>query len=137
MNAESLAADRRDLLRVVPQSASVLSSRHAALVPGEFAASGAAGIAKFAQCQGAALQGLEGHNMHMDKQRRAKTRARWVLGLAGCFLAGFVAFYFIPGLPASPQGNRTHDLSSAALEALLVTIVGGLMVRSVVRPGRD
>jgi hypothetical protein len=60
------------------------------------------------------------------------TRTRWILGIAAIVLFGTVTFYFVPGLPDSPQGAHTHDLSRALLEAIGVAVICGLMIRFVI-----
>jgi hypothetical protein len=69
-----------------------------------------------------------------EVQRPPRTPAtRWVVGLAAFFLLALALFYFVPGLPDSPQSqHNTHDLGAAALDALVVTGIGGLLLRFIV-----
>jgi hypothetical protein len=59
---------------------------------------------------------------------------RWfVVGVLG-FVVATALFYFVPGLPDSPHGTHVHRLWDAVGEAVLVTVLAGVMWY-VSRPG--
>jgi len=52
------------------------------------------------------------------------------------FVAAAVLFYFVPGLPGSPQEGHDHDVGNAVLTSAVVVIVAGLVLQALDPSGR-
>ena len=73
----------------------------------------------------------------LERWLRLGPLVRWFTAGAVFLVIATTLFYFVPGMPTSPHGTRTHQLGWSLAEAVICLVVGGLFILSRLLRDRD